>query len=422
MRFGFLTQWYEPEPGPARTISVTARALAARGHEVHVLTGFPNYPTGTLMEGYRQRPLLREELGGVHVIRVPLFPSHDRSAVRRIANYASFGVSAAVLGVPALPAVDALWVGFSPITLSLPTWGQQVVRGTPTVCFVGDLWPDTIEVSGLSGAAAVLGPARDLLGRWCTAMYASSDAVVHISPSIGGILADRGVPVEKLHYIPVSTDEETFHPGGRSLRQELAIDPEAIVVLYAGTMGAAQGLEALVDACALVDDPRLVVLFAGSGTEEDSLRRRAGALGSASVRFLGRVPQQDVTDLMATCDVAFVSLADHPLSRATMPSKTQSALAAGKPILAAAPGDLAELVATRGVGVTARPGDPASIAGALRAMLALGRSGLERMGERARGVYIDEFSVEHVASQMEELLCAVAERSRRGLLRVRPAP
>lgn len=421
MRFGIFTQWYEPEPGPARTISVTARALAARGHEIHVLTGFPNYPTGILMDGYRQGPVLREELGGVHVVRVPLFPSHDGSAVRRIANYASFGVSAAVLGVPALPAVDALWVGFSPITLSLPTWGQQMVRGTPTVCFVGDLWPDTIEVSGLRGAPVFLGPARNLLARWCAAMYASSDAVVHISPSVGGILADRGVPMEKLHYIPVSTDEETFHPGGRSLRQELAIDQEAMVVLYAGTMGAAQGLEALIDACALVDDSRLVVLFAGSGTAEDSLRRQAGAVGSASVRFLGRVPQQDVTDLMATCDVAYVSLADHPLSRATMPSKTQSALAAGKSILAAAPGDLAELVASRGVGVTARPGDPSSIARALRAVLALGRSGLQRMGERARRVYVEEFSVEHVTSQMEELLCAVAERPRRGLLRVRPA-
>ena len=77
MRVGFFSQWYEPEPGPAGINAVTARALAARGHAVHVLTGFPNYPTGTLAEGYRQVPRMREVLGGVHVTRVPLYLSHN---------------------------------------------------------------------------------------------------------------------------------------------------------------------------------------------------------------------------------------------------------------------------------------------------------------------------------------------------------
>jgi colanic acid biosynthesis glycosyl transferase WcaI len=236
MRIGIFTQWYEPEPGPAALCSVAARALAERGHEVHVLTGFPNYPSGRIADGYQQRPRVRERSGGVNVVRVPLVPSHDKSAMRRVANYASFGLSAAVLGVPGLPALDAVWVNYSPVTLALPMWVQQLLRGTPTVCDVGDLWPDTMQVSGLNGAAKLNGRASRIVEWWCNAMYASSDMVTYISPGVGELLAARGVPKERLQYLPKPADERIFHPGGISLRPSLGIDEDAVVVSYAGAI------------------------------------------------------------------------------------------------------------------------------------------------------------------------------------------
>jgi len=413
VRIGIVSQWYAPEPGPAALTAVAATALAERGHEVHVLTGFPNYPTGTIASGYRQTFLMREELDGVHVTRVPLYPSHDHSAARRIGNYASFGLSAGVWGAPAMPRLDVLWVNYSPITTGLPMWALQLLQGLPTVCEVGDLWPDTMDVAGLHGAGIARRTSRGLLDRWCTAMYASSDAVVYISPSVGGILASRGVPPQRLHYIPKSADEQVFRPGGAALRGELGIASDAMVLSYAGAMGAAQGLDSLLDAVALVEDPRLVVLLAGSGTREDELREKAALLGESSrVRFLGRLPHARMTDLLATSNLAFVSLADHPLSRATLPSKTQSTLSAGRPILAAAHGDLAELVAARGVGFTASPGDPQSIAHAIRSALAAGNGALDSMGAAARALYLSEFSVRHTTDQIEALLTAVAGRRR----------
>lgn len=416
MRVGFFSQWYEPEPGPAALTAVTARALAARGHEVHVLTGFPNYPTGTLAEGYRQAPRMREVLGGVHVTRVPLYLSHDRSAARRLTNYASFGLSAALLGVPALPALDALWVNYSPITIGLPMWLQQAMRGTPTVCEVGDLWPDTMAVSGLAGAGVLTRLGHAALNRWCNSMYSSSDAVVYISPGVGEILAGRGVPRERLHYIPKPADEQAFHPNGRSLRTELDIDSDAVVLLYAGAMGAAQGLGSLVEACALIDDPRLVVLLAGSGTQEEALRSAVAAKGVSGIRFLGRVPHSQMADLLATADAAYVSLAQHPLSAVTMPSKTQSTLAAGRAILVAASGDVANLVESHRVGFTALPGDPASVAQAIRAALQSGRRGLADKGRAARLLYEAEFSVDRTTTQVETLLGEVSRVQRGGLL------
>ncbi|MDO5500414.1 MAG: glycosyltransferase family 4 protein [Propionibacteriaceae bacterium] len=413
MRVGFFSQWYEPEPGPAALTSVAARALSARGHEVHVLTGFPNYPTGVLADGYRQRAYMREELGGVQVHRVPLYPSHDRSALRRVLNYASFGLSAAAIGVPQLPKLDALWVNYSPITLAFPMWLQQVLHSTPTVCEVGDLWPDTMAVSGLSGSSALTRFGRSVLDRWCNAMYSSSEAVVYISPGVGEILADRGVPRDKLHYIPKSADEETFHPSGTSMREKLGIDEDAVVLVYAGAMGLAQGLGTLIDACRLIDDPRLVVLLAGSGTQEAALREAVSSGGIRNVRFLGRVPHAEMSDLLATADVAFVSLADHPLSAVTMPSKTQSTLAAGCAVLVAATGDVADLVRSNGVGFTARAGDAESIADALRAVLRVGRRGLADIGRTARLVYESQFSLERSTESIEMLLGSVAAEPRR---------
>lgn len=420
MRIGIFTQWFEPEPGPAALSSVAARALAKRGHEVHVLTGFPNYPSGRIAEGYRQRPRVREKSGGVNITRVPLMPSHDRSAVRRVANYASFGLSAAVLGVPGLPTLDAVWVNYSPVTLALPMWMQQLLRGTPTVCDVGDLWPDTIQVSGLDGVARLNGRAMRLIERWCEAMYESSDMVTYISPGVGELLASRGVPEHRLQYLPKPADERTFHPGGTSLRSSLAIDEDAVVVSYAGAMGAAQGMDTLLEAVALVDDPRLVVLLAGSGAGYGQLKRRAAELSLANVRFLGRLPQEQMTDLMATSDAAYVSLADHPLSAVTMPSKTQAALASGRAVLAAAVGDLANLVSGGRLGFVAQPGDSASIAGALKATVAAGRGELARIGEVARARYVDEFSVEHTTTRLEAVLAEVAERRRGRWSRLRP--
>lgn len=414
MRIGILTQWYEPEPGPAALPAVMARALAARGHEVHVITAFPNYPSGKVIGEYRQRLRLREDLGGVRVTRVPVYLSHDRSAARRIANYASFGLSAAVLGMPTLPNIDVLWVNYSPITVALPMWLQQLTRRTPTVCEVGDLWPDTMAVSGLQGAGLVSSLGERLMARWCNAMYASSDAVVYISPGVGPLLNSRGVPREKLSYIPKPANEEIFHAAGASMRSELNIDPEAVVLVYAGAMGAAQNLEALVEACANVDDPRLVVLLAGSGTHEASLRESVARRGASSVRFLGRLPESRMADLLCTGDAAFVGLAEHPLSAVTMPSKTQAILASGRPILVAGFGDVAHLVRSNSVGFSAAPGDAVSIAEGLRSLLRAGRPGLAAMGAAARALYAEHFSVEGTMDQIEKLLVDVSGSYVRG--------
>lgn len=412
MRIGLLTQWYPPEPGPASLPGHLARELSARGHDVQVVTGFPNYPSGRLADGYRMSRAEDEFVDGVGVRRVALYPSHDSSVRGRLLNYTSFGASALFNGMASLRGVDALWVNYSPVTVAPAMWASRLAWRVPVVTHVLDLWPDTMLAAGFGVTGGAGRALEHGLSAWCRAMYRTSAAVAYISPSVGRELQRRGVPRSKLVYAPMWADESRSRPTDDGMRTELGLGPENIVLLYAGTLGEAQGLGSLVDACAAVNDPRYVCLIAGSGVSESSLRTRAVAAGATNVRFLGRVAAHRMPALMGVADLSYVSLRDHPLSSMTMPSKTQASMAAGRAILAAAPGDTAEVVRSSGAGLTASPEDPLSIATALREACRIGRHALADMGRRGRSYYDEVFALSQGVDRIEETLVSVVRTGR----------
>lgn len=433
MRFGLLTQWFDPEPGPAALPGVLARGLAARGHEVRVLTGFPNYPTGRIAPGYHQSRRRFEHVDGLDVTRVALYPSHDDSFGRRLANYASFGASATLSGAPALRGLDALWVNYSPVTVAPAMWLGRFAFGVPSVVHVADLWPDTLTAGGFALSLRAQGRAGRAAGAtaeaalhlWCRAMYASSDYVTYISPGVRPLLLERGVPDRKLRYAPMWADERVFGPAddatddaGRAWRHDLGIGTDDIVLLYAGALGQAQGLQTLLEACAEVDDPRLRCVIAGSGVAEGELRRLADDLahrtGRAPAHFIGRVPQEQMPVLMAGADACYVGLRVDRLSAATMPSKTQATLAAGKALVVAADGDIRDVVRDSGAGLSVGSGDVAGLAEILRGICHGGRGELRAMGGRGRRYYDTTFSVAAALDRAESVLTAAATSGRSG--------
>lgn len=217
MKIGLLTQWFDPEPGPAALPGALARGLRDRGHEVTVLTGFPNYPTGELAPGYRISRRQVEDHDGVRVVRVALHPAHGTSTRQRFANYASFGASAVLNGTSSLRGLDALWVNASPITVAWPLWAARLGLRLPTVTHFLDLWPDTLFAGGF-GDGRVMHTARGLLDVWAKGIYKASDAVAYISPGVGPLLQARGVPADKLHYIPMWADESVYGRPATSQR------------------------------------------------------------------------------------------------------------------------------------------------------------------------------------------------------------
>ncbi|MGH1561484.1 glycosyltransferase family 4 protein [Mumia sp. DW29H23] len=409
MRVGILSQWFDPEPGPARLPGALARSLAARGHEVRVLTGFPNYPDGVVKDGYSVRWRTDEDVDGVAVRRVALYPSHDASPVRRAANYASFGVSAAAVGTSAFRGLDVVWVSNSPVTVGLPVWRLSRAMRLPVLLHVLDLWPDNIVSSALVRSRRTTQALASAVHAWNRWMYGNAAHVAGISPSIVGVLERRSVPREKLSYVPLWADEESFRPSeDETVRRARGVPDDRVVVLYGGTLGRTQAIDLLIDACGRYPDdaPPVDVWVAGSGVEEDALRDLAQRrrTGNARVSFLGRIPPAAMSAVMASADLHYVGLRDDPNSAATMPSKLQATMACAKPILLAIGGDAQGVVARAGAGFTVPPGDPEAVTSALVDAARLGRAGLRTRGRAARDAYERDFSLASGTDRIERIL------------------
>ncbi|MGF9760980.1 sugar transferase [Microvirga sp. 0TCS3.31] len=405
MRVWMVTQWFDPEPTFKGMLF--AKELQRRGHEVEVVTGFPNYPGGRLYDGYRIRAYQREVVDGIVVHRVPLYPSHDSSALKRVANYASFA-SAAAVKVLTGRRPDVVYAYHPPGTVALPAAIARLVRGVPFVYDVQDLWPDTLAATGMLPQGRVL----DLVGRVMDATYALAAHVVVLSPGFRDRITSRGIPAAKVSVIENWCDEsQIVLPARAAARAALGLREEFTVV-FAGTMGPAQALDTVLDAARLLrDDPGVRLLMIGAGIEVDRLRARATAEGMDNVAFLPRRPVSEIGEVLAAADALLVHLRDDPLFEITIPSKTQAYLHAGRPVLMGVRGDAAAIVAEAGAGIVFPPQDAPALADAVRRMRRLPEEEREEMGRRGARHYEQALSLRVGAGRFADVLESAA-RSR----------
>ena len=328
-----------------------ARSLQDLGHTVDVLTGFPNYPTGRLPEGWQVRPYQREVVNdGLTIHRAPLYPSHDANPVRRMANYLSFAAGASVVANTRIPKPDAWLIYSSPATAALPAMLARRGIRAPRAMIIQDLWPDSVTGSGMVDGLPGKGVGRSL-DALCQASYRSCGAIGVISPGMTEVLRSRRVPAAKIHYTPNSVDDSFLDVGAPvNWHAELG-NASGLVFLYAGNIGPLQDLSPLVRSFTGVDDAHLVIV--GDGVERAVIEAASQGVGNVHIR--PAVGSAEIGRLIMGADVQVVSLQDTPLMRVTMPSKVQTSLASGRPVLVHAAGDPAELVADAGAGWSSRP-------------------------------------------------------------------
>ncbi|MEW6278764.1 MAG: glycosyltransferase family 4 protein [Candidatus Eremiobacterota bacterium] len=405
IRVAFLTEWFDPEPGCNHGLTL-AKWMVQRGYDVQVLTGIPNYPGGKFYPGYRLRPFQWERMEGIPVLRVPLFPSHDTSASKRVLTYGSFALSAALLGLPLLRKVDVAYVYHPPPTIGLPALALHYLGRVPYLYHIADVWPDTVTDSGMIRNKAMSKAVEFVLHAWCNHLYRRASHITVLSKGVKRLLEDRGVPPEKVHAIYDWTNEEVFHPLPRDeeFARSLGLG-DTVNVLYAGNFGPMQALDSVIRAAARVKElANLRVVLAGTGPLEQSLRTLAAELEADNVVFLGRRQFWEMPRVYSIADVLLVHLKDIPFYVTAIPSKTQVSLAVGRPILMAIRGDAADVIEESGAGIACEPENVEQLAAAMRDFYHMEPSRRAEMGHKGYQFYRDHMSLEAGGTRVDALL------------------
>lgn len=405
MKILLLNQLFYPEPNHLKGLTF-ARGLQERGHQVEVLTCFPNYPGGKIYEGYRQRLFQREIVEGIPVLRLPLFPSHDDSGMRRIACYTSFALAAATVGTAMVKRADVVHVYQGPASLAFPAFILKSLRGMPYVYDIQDLWPDSLSASGMMSNRLVLGAVT----RWCNTAYRRASRIIVLSPGFKSELIARGVPEDKISVVYNWCEEQPVVQNTDIIRQQTGLEGR-FVVMYAGALGTVQALDTILDAATMLakSNPQIMLVFMGDGVEKARLQQKAQ--GSRNVTFLPRQPVSEAAEYLQMADALLIHLQNEPLFKITIPQKTQAYLAAGRPIIIGVEGDAAELVARAGAGVSCQPGNAASAAEAIRTIAAMSPAERQAMGERGREFYLRELSIQVGLEKVEQIFRNVVEKA-----------
>ncbi len=398
MRVLFVTQWFDPEP--MFKGSKFVKALMQRGHHFEIVTGFPNYPTGKLYQGYKVSLYRREMIDGIPVHRVPLYPSHDRSSLRRMANYLSFCASAAIFSALHARRFDVLYA-YSPITTGLVADFAGAVARRPRVIDVQDIWPDSVVRSGMTGTRWM----RPILGTVCNIGHHGATAIVVQSQGMKNCLVERGVPADKVTIIHNFADEDAAAPAGRCNLAPYRFDGHFNFV-FGGNLGRVQGLDTVIRAAHLAhcQVPNLRLLLIGDGIEADRLKTLVSDLKADNVMISPAVPLDMIGDVFAAADVLVVHLWDDPLFEITIPTKTQFYLAMGKPILVGIEGEAAAIIRDAGAGMVVPPQNVDAMAQAMVKLARTDRQQLLEMGRRARETYLNKFSFEKAVTATEAAL------------------
>jgi glycosyltransferase involved in cell wall biosynthesis len=392
-----VTQYFWPENF---RINDLAQGLVKIGHRVTVLTGKPNYPSGRFFEGYSFWGKSRDMFAGMEVIRVPLVPRGDGSGVRLALNYLSFALFASLLApFRVRNKTDVILVyGPSPVTVGLPAVVLKRVKHAPILFWVQDLWPESLSATGGVQSKWVL----KLVASLVCFIYKGCDLVLVQSRSFVERVRVLGAQAEKIRYFPNSA-EELYRPVPREAVPQSGMLPDGFRVMFAGNIGAAQSFETILDAAARLRDRREIHwVILGDGRQSNWVQQQVSGRGlSHCVHLLGRYPVESMPEWFAQADVLLVTLKKDPVFALTIPSKIQSYMACGRPILAALEGEGARIVEEARAGIVVPSEDPPALAKAVLQLSLLPTTEREAMGLNGRRYFLQEFGRDTLVARLD---------------------
>jgi glycosyltransferase involved in cell wall biosynthesis len=402
MKIGMLTQWFQPEPAQIPT-SLTQH-FADNGHDVKVLTGFPNYPAGEVYPGYRQSWKQVEVNGGFRALRVPQYVSHDSNGLRRMASFLTFAFMA-LLHAGWLRDRHVIYVYATPMSVCLSVLYLRWMHRIPYVLHVQDLWPESVLDSGMIRPAFLRRIVNLVLNGLLKIVYKNAAHIVAIAPSMAATLQRRGARPGSVSLVynwdverptPESADVAAFRNGVSS--------PDRWLIAYAGNVGKMQDVETIVRAAALLGvESGIDFVIVGDGASLDEVKNLAESLSVNNISFTDRIPLAEMSTVYAAVDFQLVTLLDRQVFRGTVPSKVGASLAAGVPIITTVLGDVAAMCLEGNFGWVSEPENPQALAAVCRQAVAAGRYEREVMAGAARSYYDAHLSMEAGMNAMHDL-------------------
>lgn len=406
MNILIVTQYYWPE---SFRINDVAKALSEKGIIVDVLTGKPNYPQGTVYNGYREWGLQQEVSDGIDIHRIPLL-SRGKGGLRLALNYLSFVISGLLFSPWLLrkKKFDVIFVyAPSPILQALPAIFIGWLKGCPVVLWVQDLWPESLSATGYVQNKCIL----KLVEYVVRFIYKHVDLLLVQSEAFAASVSALASETPVKFY--PNTVDEIFCVPSESNAPDIVGLSSGFSVLFAGNIGSAQAVEVIVDAATLLkgyDDIHFVIL--GEGSRRDWMLQEVEKIELRNVNMPGHFPVETMPGLMQHASALLVTLADKPIFNLTIPSKVQAYLASGRPIIACLNGEGAKLVNDAKAGIAVPAENAVELSEAILKLYKMKIEERNDIGLNGRSYYEQHFSQDKLINQLVDYFESVVNEKK----------
>lgn len=401
MKIIIVTQYFWPENFRVNDLALGLKEL---GHEITVLTGMPNYPEGKFFEGYSCFAPIKEEYQGIKIIRVPILPRGNSRGVRLALNYASYALSACILG-PLLcrEKYDLVFVSqYSPVFVGFPAIVLKKMKRIPLLMWVQDLWPESLSASGAVRSSAVL----TYVDKVVSFIYKQCDRILVQSKGFIDSVENHNIPRNKIIYWP-NWAEKLYKSNLNAAKYNEKLDklPKGFRIMFAGNIGAAQDFETIVEAAEkLKEFPDIQFIILGDGRMKPWVEEEVKRRGLDNFHLLGRHSIDSMPAFFASSDVMLVTLKREEIFALTIPGKVQSYMACAKPIIACLEGEGARVISESHAGIVCPSEDSDSLVSAILNIYRMEPEERSILGLNARKYYENNFERDRLIKQFNDII------------------
>ena len=348
MKILFLTQYFPPEVGaPQNRLFELATRLKKAGLEVDVLTAMPNYPQNKIHAGYEKKKFFKDTIDNLTVYRARIYVPESRAISKRLLNYFSFVFTSVWAMLFKLKKYDYVFCESPPLFLGISALLVKWFRGSKLIFNVSDLWPESAEKLGLVSNKLFLSVSYKLEAL----LYKQSVLVTGQTQGICHSIKTR-FPNKDVYWLPNGVDVSYYNPDEikSNWRAENNIAVNDFVIVYAGIIGLAQGLEVLLHAAEKIKNSHasVKIILVGSGPEKEKLETLKKQLNLDNVLFFDAQAKTVMPQIVSACNAAVIPLKKLDLFKGAIPSKIFENLAMKKPVLLGVEGEAKTLFIDEG--------------------------------------------------------------------------